>query len=664
MTDTSATPANPHTAAPAAARPAPYPVKRYSTGQVLGGIWRVLVGIKDMLALLFLLLFFVLLFAALSGKPNAAGAFGDGALLLKLEGTISEQSAPVDPFAAFSGGEAPREYRRSDLVRALEAAATDDKVKVVVLDLDRFLGGGQVALGDVAAAIDKVRTARKPVLAFATAYTDDSYQLASHASEIWTDTSGGVLVSGPGGSRLYYKGLIDKLGVTAHIYRVGTFKSAIEPYLRADQSPEAEEATRAYASALWEQWLAQVKRARPAARIDAFIADPAAAIRASGNDLATASKAAGLVDKIGSRLAFERHVASIAGTTDAQRPWKYNRIRLANYIAAHPAKESGDRIAIVPVVGEIVDGEADPGQAGGETITKHILDAVADPAVKAIVLRVDSPGGSVLASERIRTALLEAKTRDLPIVVSMANVAASGGYWVSTPADRILAEPDTITGSIGVFAVLPSFEKALGNIGVTADGIATTPLSGQPDILGGVNPAFDALAQASVEDIYGRFTGLVAASRKLPIARVREIAEGRVWAGGAARQLGLVDQFGGLDDAVKVAAQLAKLDPAKVYGRYFEEGPDPFSAMLAGLFGGGPNDDDEDEAAPAGFFAQAAWARQARMGEVIGDVDRLMGASGAQAFCLECGGLTAPRAPSAAQQLAIGRLLGLSPTGR
>lgn len=650
-------------AATASATPAPPPLparepgKRYTTRDVLGAVWRLLVGIKDMLALAFLLLFFFALFAILSGKPNPANAFSEGALLLRLDGTISEQPVPQDPFAALNGGSPVREFRRADIVHALETAATDDRVKVVVLDLDRFMGGGQVALGDVAEAIGKVRAANKPVLAYATAYSDDSYQLAARASEIWTETAGGVLITGPGGSRLYYKGLIDRLGVKANIYRVGTFKSAVEPYLRADQSPEAREATLAYASVLWEQWQAQVKRARPRAQLDAYIADPAAAMRANGNDMAKAAKAAGLVDHIGTRLAFDRRVATIAGASDDDRPWKYNRIKLDDWVAANPPEQSGEQIAIVPVVGTIVDGRADPGTAGGETVAQHILDAVADDSVKAIVLRVDSPGGSVLASERIRSALLEAKARRLPIVVSMANVAASGGFWVSTPADMILAEPDTITGSIGVFAVLPTFERALGNVGVTADGIATTPLSGQPDIFGGTSPQFDALAQASVEDIYARFTGLVAASRKLPIERVREIAEGRVWAGATARQLGLVDKFGGLEDAIAEAAKLAKLDPKDVYGEYYEEEPDGFSQLFADM--GSSDEDEDDSAAPAGWFAQTGWLREARMAQVIGDVRRLMGAQGVQAACLECGDWLEPRAATSEDKAMIWRLLGL-----
>ncbi|MGQ3102409.1 MAG: signal peptide peptidase SppA, partial [Sphingopyxis solisilvae] len=539
----------------------------------------------------------------------------------------------VDPLAALSGGAQLKEIRVRDVVHALEVAADDKRVTSVVLDLDRFLGGGQVSLAEIGAAVDKVRAKKKPVLAFATAYTTDSYQVAAHASEIWADGIGGVAIAGPGGSRLYYKGLMDRLGVTAHIYRVGTFKSAVEPFLRTDQSPEAKEADLAYASVLWDNWLTDVKKARPKAKIDAYITDTAGAVQAAGNDLSKASLDAGLVDKLGSRMAFNTRVAEISGAGDSSRPWEYNAIPLDNWVAANPLKTKGSAIAVVPVVGEIVDGEAPTGTAGGATIAQHILDAASNSSTKAIVLRVDSPGGSVLASEEIRQALLAAKAKKLPVVVSMANVAASGGYWISTPADRIFAEPDTITGSIGVFGILPSFEQALAKIGVNADGIATTPLSGQPDVFGGVNDEFNALAQASVEDIYARFTGLVAKSRKQPIEKVREIAEGRVWAGGTARQLGLVDQFGGLSEALAEAAKLAKVD-GEFHAKYYEEEPSAFAKMLASW----GQSEEEVAAAPRGWFGIAAMNRQLTERRLVQDMALLTRSGSVQAACLDCRG--------------------------
>ena len=612
-------------------RPLPGEDKPKSSTSFPRKVWNLLVGIKDALALIFLLLFFVALFGLLAGRPNAGLPVSKGALVIELDGVVSEQPAEVDPFAALSGGARLKEVRVRDVVHALEVAADDQRITSVVLDLDRFLGGGQVSLAEIGAAIDKVRAKKKPVLVFATAYTTDSYQVAAHASEIWADGIGGVAIAGPGGSRLYYKGLIDRLGVTAHIYRVGTFKSAVEPFLRSDQSPEAKEANLAYAGVLWENWLTDVKKARPAAKIDGFIADTAGAVAAAGNDLSKASLDAGLIDKLGSRMAFNRRVAEISGTPDDSKPWEYNAIPLENWVAANPPATGGSAIAVVPVIGEIVDGEAPSGVAGGETIAQHILDAAADSSIKAIVLRVDSPGGSVLASEEIRQALLAAKAKKLPIVVSMANVAASGGYWVSTPADRIFAEPETITGSIGVFGILPSFDQALAKIGVTADGIATTPLSGQPDVFGGVNDEFNALAQASVEDIYARFTGLVAKSRKQPLDKILLIAEGRVWAGGTARQLGLVDQFGGLPDALAAAAKLAKVD-GDFHAKYFEDEPSEFSKMLASWSG----TEEETAALPRGWFGIAAMNRQLTERRLMQDLTMLTQAGSVQASCLDC----------------------------
>ncbi len=635
MTDTTAnTPNDP--AGPWAIpvrRPLPGDEKPKSTTSFPRKVWHLLVAIKDALALIFLLLFFVLLFGLLAGRPNAGLPVSNGALLIELDGVVSEQPAEVDTFSALSGNNQLQEFRVRDVVHALETAADDKRVTSVVLDLDRFLGGGQVSLAEIGAAVDKVRAKKKPVLAFATAYTTDSYQIAAHASEIWADSIGGVAIAGPGGSRLYYKGLMDKLGITANIYRVGTFKSAVEPFLRSDQSPEAKGANLAYASVLWDNWLTDVKKARPAAKIDAYIADTAGAVKAAGNDLSKASLNAGLIDKLGSRMAFNSRVADISGVANDSKPWEYNAIPLENWVAANPPATSGSPIAVVPVVGEIVDGEAPTGTAGGTTVAQHILDAASDSSIKAIVLRVDSPGGSVLASEEIRQALLAAKAKKLPIVVSMANVAASGGYWVSTPADRIFAEPDTITGSIGVFGILPSFDQALAKIGVTADGIATTPLSGQPDVFGGVNDEFNALAQASVEDIYARFTGLVAKSRKQPIEKIQAIAEGRVWAGGTARQIGLVDQFGGLPDALAAAAKLAKVDGA-FHAKYFEDEPSEFSKMLASW----GKSEDQAAAAPRGWFGIAAMNRQLTERRLMQDLTMLTETGSVQASCLDCRG--------------------------
>lgn len=619
------------------------------------GIWRILVAIKDGLVLLFMLLFFGLLYAALSLSPKPASMIGTGALHLKLDGTIVEQPHQESPLDLLSSGSpTTREYRLRDVVHAIETAASDKKVKAIVLDLDNFLGGGQVALSSVGAAIEQARAAKKPVFAFATAYTDDSYQLAAHASEIWLNPIGGVMIAGPGGSQLYYKGLIDKLGINAHVYRVGTYKSFVEPFIRSDQSGEAESAMRAIYGAIWQNWRDEIGRVRPTARLAAYVADPLGAARAARGDLGKAALGARLVDRLGDRTAFGRRVAAIAGGAEEGDPGSFAEIKYDAYVRAYPIKDDG-RIGVLTVAGDIVDGEADPGSAGGKSIAKLLHDALSEQKLKALVVRVDSPGGSVLASEQIRSAIMDAKAKGIPVVASMGNVAASGGYWVSTAADRIIAEPSTITGSIGVFGILPSFENSLAKIGITTDGIRTTPLSGEPDLAGGFSPEFDALAQTSVEDIYRRFVGLVAAARKMPVQRVAQIAQGRVWDGGTARQLGLVDSFGSLDDAIAVAAKMAGMDPARARPVFIEEEPDYLTTLIEQYF----TDETDDRSVPASadWLSRQAWLRRQAAAQAVSDVRSMLTGSAIRADCLECRALVPKRADADAPQKLIDLLV-------
>ena len=593
----------------------------------LGKVWRLLVGVKDALVLLFMLLFFGLLYAALSARPTL-GSADQGALVLAIGGTIVEQPVEADPFAVLSGSQLLQEHRLRDLVHALDAAAADSRVKAVALDLDAFLGGGQAALSDVGEALDRVRRANKPVIAYATGYSDDAYLLAAHASEVWLNPLGAVLIAGPGGTNLYYRGLLEKIGVTANVYRVGTYKAAVEPFIRDDMSPEARAANEALAGALWEQWQDEVRAARPKAQVAAFAAAPVERVAAAGGDMAQAAVAAGLVDRLGDRTAFGKRLAEIVGTEDEKVPGSFNAIRLDHWIAANPASQAGGKIGVVTVAGNIVDGQAGPGTAGGDTIADQIDKGLKEKNLKALVVRVDSPGGSTLASERIRQAVLNAKSRGLPVVVSMGSVAASGGYWIATAGDRILAEPETITGSIGVFGILPSFEGTLEKLGIGADGIKTTPLSGEPDLLRGPSEAADRLVQAGVESTYRRFLGLVSDSRKLPVARVNEIAQGRVWDGGTARQLGLVDGFGSLDDAIAEAARRAKLDPDEAEAVWLEKEPGWFEQLFRTM-------DDSEQAAPDAFSRMAA-RPQMLLARGLADAQQILAGPAIQARCLDC----------------------------
>jgi protease IV len=601
--------------------------------QFMKGAWRILVGIKDGLALLLLLLFFALLYALLSSGPNP-GAVRDGALLLKLDGVIAEQPVAVNPLNALLGQEAPiREYRQRDIVRSLDLAVTDGRVKAVVLDLSKFMGGGQTSLAAIGERLDAVKKAGKPVYAFAGSYADDGYQLAAHASEIWLDPLGGVLPTGPGGSRIYYKGLLDRLGVEAHIYRVGTYKSAVEPYMRADMSPESKEATKAVYDEIWGQWRADVAKARPKAQLDALIVSPAATVEAAKGNLAQVALSNGLVDKLGDSIAFGAYLAAKLGTDRNETIGGFAASTPDALLASKNPYKSGDPIGVITVAGTIVDGKAGPGTAAGDTVADLIYDALKDDELKALVVRVDSPGGSVTASERIRLALMAAKERKLPVVISMANLAASGGYWVSTPADVIFAEPSTITGSIGIFGIIPSGKDALAKWGVTTDGVRNSPLAGEPNVLGGISPEFDRLAQSVIEKGYRDFLDRVATSRKKTPEQVDAIAQGRIWAGGTARQLGLVDRMGDLDDALAEAARLANLGKGDWHARYIDPQPDLASGLLGAFVS------VESNVPPMDLFARAAWEQQMALSQVTSDLKMLSGVKGAQVLCLECGGV-------------------------
>ena len=587
-------------------------------------IWKLLVGIKDALVLILMLIFFGGLYSALSAKPAPVK---DGVLDLNLNGSVVEQPARAH-WSDVASGNRLGQYRLRDLVEVLNKARDDSRVKAVALDLDGFTGGGQTTIGDLADAVRRVRSAGKPVIAYGVGYTDDSYQLAAAASEIWLNPLGAVLIAGPGGSNLYYKGLLDKLGVTANVYRVGTYKSAVEPFIRNDMSPEAKQNYMALDQAELESWRQSVKQARPKANSDAFLTNMNGAVAAAGGDMAKAAVASGLVDRIGSRREFEERLAQLGGKGD--KGTGFARIKLSSYVSDVVERNPKGPIGIVTIAGDIVDGKAGPGTAAGDTIANEIQDGI-DGGIKALVVRVDSPGGSVLASERIRQALLDAKANKIPVVVSMGSVAASGGYWVSTPADFIYAEPSTITGSIGVFGVIPSFQGTLQKLGVGADGVKTTPLSGEPDVLKGPSPEASQLIQAGVNSMYGRFLNIVAESRHKTPQQVDQIAQGRVWDGGTAHQLGLVDGFGGMNEAIAKAAQLAGLGNER--GIRYLEPPVSFRQELIEALAG---EQADTTAVPQDAFASFARAPQQQLATMLAEVRSIMAGPSIQARCIEC----------------------------
>lgn len=610
--------------------------------RLVRGAWKILVGIKDALVLIAMLLFFGLLFGALSAKPGPS-TIRDGALVLRLDGQIVEQPEEADPFAAISGGTPMHQFRLRDVVRALDKAKDDRRVKAVVLDLDSFRGGYPAAIEEVGNAIRRVRDSKKPVLAYATAYTDSGYRLAANASEIWMSPMGGTLFMGPGGSQLYYKGLIDKLGVNAHVYRVGKYKSYVEPYTRADASPEAKEEVVKLYQVLFAQWQEAIVKARPKAKIADFLSKPDQVITAVQGDIAKANMQAGLIDKLGTRFDFGKRVAEIAGSDNQKPAGTFNTISYAAYVAANPLPTNGAAIGVLTIAGDIVDGKSNGGSAGAETVTKALLEGLAKKDLKALVVRIDSPGGSALASEDMRRAIMEARAQKLPVVISMGSLAASGGYWVATAGDTIFAQPNTITGSIGIFGIIPSFENTLRKIGVTSDGVRTTPLSGQPDVVGGFSPAADTIFQAGIENGYRQFIARVSQARKLSPQRVDEIGQGRVWDGGTARQIGLVDRFGGLQDAIDEAARRAGLKPGDVHAEYLEKKPGWIGQLMEKVIG---PDDGDTSGDGTDAFTRIAADRRAIFAQALGDVKRIGTGAAIQARCLECEGLGGTSASS------------------
>ena len=607
-------------------------------------VWKLLVGIKDGMVLVAMLLFFGLLFAALTARPPEAHMQG-GALLIRLNGALVEEKSDADPLGAMMSGTAmAHETRERDVLRALRAAVDDDKIKAVVIDLSRFAGGGVVHLEEVGAAMDAVRAAKKPVLVYGFALEDGGTLLAAHASDAWIDPQGGAFLPGPGGYRLYYGALLDRLKITAHIFRVGTYKDYVEPYFRNGPSDASRAASKALYDTIWANLKDNIQHARPKAKIDLVTKDPVGWYKASGGDGAKAALAAGLIDHIGTRAEFGAHVATIVGEDDGdEKPGSFAHTGLATYLSAHPISTAGKAIGVVTVAGEIVDGKAGPGTAGGERIAGLIDHALAKDDLSALVVRVDSPGGSVTGAEAIRLAILRAKAKGLPVVISMANMAASGGYWVATPGAKIFAQPGTVTGSIGIFAVVPSFEKLLASYGVTGDGYRTTPISGQPDVATGLTPEVEAMLQAGIENGYARFIGLVAASRHKTAAQVDTIAQGRVWDGGTAHQLGLVDQFGGLDDALAAAASAAHLKAGEWHEQQLKTPPKrPLGKLLAALKG--DNDDEaigEEDATARDWVGLVTQRQRAGLARAMGDAARVLGGqdAGAKAYCLECAGL-------------------------
>ncbi|MFQ2412916.1 signal peptide peptidase SppA [Aeromonas caviae] len=533
-------------------------------GWLFRSLWRLLNFTRLMLVnLLFLLVVLVIVFSVSQSETPSPPI--EGALTLNLSGVLVEQRTQTDPTVQLlrqmdKGDEQPSEIVLSDLLWAIKSAGNDDRIKALVIKPQGLQGASLSKLQEVTAAIDAFKESGKPVIAMADYYSQGAYLLAAHADHVLLNQSGAVLIEGLGVYQTYFKSALEKLNITPHVFKVGTYKSFVEPYTRDEMSPESKEANQRWLDQLWQSYVADVAEQREiepdavAPNKDHFLE----LLRKAGGNAASYALDNGLVDQLATRDEMTQAVIKEVGEAD-DHGWK--GVGLKEYLAAIPEQypQSGkDEVGLITASGAIMDGVQPAGTIGGDSLADLLAEARRDDQVKAVVLRVDSPGGSAFAAEQIRAELLALKQAGKPVVISMGSYAASGGYWISADADKIFASPTTLTGSIGVFGMFATIDKALSQYGVHTDGVGTTDFVGVgltralPDHVG------EAI-QLSVEDTYQRFVGLVGKGRGLSPEEAEKAAEGRVWTGQDAKALGLVDEFGNLDDALKAAADLANL---------------------------------------------------------------------------------------------------------
>lgn len=512
---------------------------------------------------------------------------GRGALLLDIAGVIVDKPSSSNKLGALGrqlfGASSDRLQENSlfDIVDTIRQAKDDRNITGIVLDLKDFAGGDQPSMQYIGKALREFRDSGKPVYAVGDNFSQGQYYLASFANKVYLSPQGVVDLHGFATNGLYYKSLLEKLKVSTHVFRVGTYKSAVEPFIRDDMSPAARDADSRWIGELWQNYLATIAANRQITPQQVF---PGAkgvldGLSKVGGDTAKYALDNKLVDELASAAEVEKALTKQFGWSDVDK--NYRAISYYDY-SLNKAADVGDSVAVVFASGAIMDGEETPGNVGGDTTAAQIREARLDPKVKAIVLRVNSPGGSVSASEVIRAELAAAKAAGKPVVVSMGGMAASGGYWISTPASYIVANPSTLTGSIGIFGVITTLENSLDSIGVHTDGVATSELA-DVSITKALPPEVQQMMQLTIENGYKRFINLVAQSRNKTPEQIDQIAQGHVWTGQDAKSNGLVDALGDFDDAVNKAAQLAKLKQWHI--DYYQDEPGFFDQMLDSMTG-------------------------------------------------------------------------------
>jgi protease-4 len=563
-----------------------------------GGLWWLLDFTRRLiLNLLFLGFLLLVALAWFAGSRGVAPLQEKTALVLDLRGDLVEQYSVSSARAALAQAldEERTETRLRDVVDALDTAANDSAIGAVVLALDGLDGGGTPLLREVADALQRFKTSGKKIVAWSASYSQRQYYLAAHADELWLHPDGYVLLRGFGGTGLYFKNALDRLGVTVYPFQAGKFKSAIEPFTRAAPSPESQEANLSWLNDAWAGWTGQVEALRKfdTGSIDRLIAEAPQRLATAGGNLAQMALDAKLVDGLKTRDEF-RAVMIERGAPLDDKAGTFRQIKLHEYVARIKPKTDGPQVAVLVAQGEIVDDDSTPGTVSGRLTAELIRQAREDEDIKALVLRINSPGGSAFASELIRRELELTRKAGKPVIASMSDVAASGGYWIAAGADQIQADPATITGSIGVFGLMASFDQSLAKLDIGSGGVGTTWLAEAMSPLKPLDPRLAEMLQLTVGHTYRQFLDLVAVARRSTPEKIDEVAQGRVWTGRQAKERGLVDVLGGLRSSLAAAAEQAKLG-SDYHVVYLEREPKGFERFLAMLFG------------EAAQFAQAQW---------------------------------------------------------
>ena len=564
--------------------------------RLFGFIGTVVNGIRTLIGVVFigfLLLMLTGLFADdIQPMPDS------GALYLAPSGVLVDQKTTIDPLGEILSETSQQDSETlvRDIVEAVNAAANDRRITHLVLDTDYMAGASLSKLEEISVALLQFKKSGKPIIAVADNLSQSQYYLAAHADEILLNPLGSVMITGFGSNRSFFKDALDKLKINIHIFRVGKFKSAVEPYIGNSMSPESRQETTTLLTELWQFYGSQVEQLRglPAGTIHSYADNLHSNLKATFGNASALAKEQDLIDQIATRSEMHSYLNEMIASTDGYfnhigLKGYLNHVRLGKFTSAEAQRQ---KIALIVAAGNIVDGEQPEGTVGGDTLSGIFADVRDNDDIKAVVLRIDSPGGSAFASEVIRDAMAATREQGIPIVVSMGSYAASGGYWIATEADRVLAMPTTITGSIGVYGVIPTMEDSLAALGVYSDAVNTTANASLLQLNRPMTEQAKIIFQSSVDNVYSRFITLVANARNSTPKAVHEIAQGQVWTGQKALQLGLIDQLGDLNDAIVEAAELADLSeysvtyqrkPLTFYEQFLAEINGNIRASLAGL---------------------------------------------------------------------------------